>query len=352
MTLQELLNEKGRMTYSEFMQLVLYHPEIGFYAKHMPGTQGQFQTSPSLSPWFGKLLLRQFVQMHKKLATDGPFSVVEVGAGSGHLAFAALSEARTRGVPTRWVIVERFDNVKRHQKVLLAEFPHVSWANSLSEIDPVEGCLVLNEVIDNAPVNVLEVTDEGVKEVFLTCNGPAFSEELGDLSDSRLKAPAERAERHLNEGDRFEVSLGIDSFVREITSVVDRGFFLTFDYGDEEPHLWTNRPAGSMVSYAGESLDVDVLRDPGQRDITSHVNFSHLARALSGEGWSSDPLQTQRDLLLGLGAEQESEALRKSASEASGADALRLISERSALTTLYRSGALGDLKALIARRGI
>lgn len=344
MTLLDLMASKGRMTFAEFMDLALYHPEHGFYSNHVPGSDRQFQTSPSLSPWFGRLLTRLFIRMKKEISTDS-FTVIEVGAGSGQLAQAALTETSFR-----WVIIEQFKNVEKRQRDLLGEFPEVSWAASLEEIEPVIGCLVLNEVLDNARFNVLEVTDHGVSEVFVFCDGEQIFEELGPLSDPRLEPHASRARKHLQTGDRFEVSLGIDKFAEMTASVIERGFFLTFDYGDEEPELWTNRPGGSVVSYAGENLDVNVLREPGERDITAHVNFSHLAHALSSAGWHPDPVRTQRDLLLELGAAKEAEALRIEEQKASGAEALRLISQRSALTALYRTGALGDMKVLMARK--
>ncbi|MDY7008991.1 MAG: hypothetical protein SWX82_35075 [Cyanobacteriota bacterium] len=56
---------KKRITFAEYMDLVLYHPQSGYYASHPVniGKQGDFLTSSHWSADFGELLAEQFVQM-------------------------------------------------------------------------------------------------------------------------------------------------------------------------------------------------------------------------------------------------------------------------------------------------
>ena len=77
-----------RLTFAEYMDLVLYHPQHGYYATKAIniGQQGDFFTSPHLGPDFGELLAEQFVQMWEILGRFRPFTLLEIGAGQGFLA--------------------------------------------------------------------------------------------------------------------------------------------------------------------------------------------------------------------------------------------------------------------------
>lgn len=349
----ELIEERGPITFAEYMDLALYDPHHGYYTHHQPGPQGDYLTSPSLSPWFGKLLGKLFVSMHQAMGESNEFRVVELGAGSASLA-ASVLEASDEASSILWVVVERFKGIESLQREALREHTEVEWASSLSEVSPGDGCIFANEVLDNFPVHLLEVVEGGVAEIYVRAADGSLAEELGPLSDPRLEAHTSNAMGHLEIGDRFEVSLATDDFAQDASAVISRGYLLIIDYGDVEPDLWTRRPAGSLVSYGTDGLHLDVLRQPGRRDITAHVNFSHLSRSLEDLGWNVSPVRTQRQMLIELGVADVDEHLRQAQHSAQerglGAEAIRLVSERSALTALYRSGGLGDLRVMIASK--
>ena len=77
-----------RITFAEYMDLVLYQPEYGYYSagKVKIGSQGDFFTSVSLGSYFGELLAKQFAEMWKLLDCPRPFTLLEMGAGQGLLA--------------------------------------------------------------------------------------------------------------------------------------------------------------------------------------------------------------------------------------------------------------------------
>src|SRR3954466_6771605 len=77
------------------MELALYHPELGYYARaaQRSGRAGDFFTSVDVGPLLGELLARQFAQMADILATSAPpardrpaFALAGAGAGNGRLA--------------------------------------------------------------------------------------------------------------------------------------------------------------------------------------------------------------------------------------------------------------------------
>ncbi|MBA3923772.1 MAG: SAM-dependent methyltransferase, partial [Nostocaceae cyanobacterium] len=86
------VNPQGRITFADFMETALYHPQHGYYATKAVnlGSSGDFFTSVHLSADFGELLAEQFVQMWEILGRPVDFSLVEMGAGQGVLAVDIL----------------------------------------------------------------------------------------------------------------------------------------------------------------------------------------------------------------------------------------------------------------------
>ncbi|MEO0949368.1 MAG: SAM-dependent methyltransferase, partial [Cyanobacteria bacterium J06641_5] len=78
-----------RATFAEFMELALYHPECGYYSAGtvaIGGEGGDFFTSGSLGADVGELLAEQFLELWKILGQPQPFTLLEMGAGTGAIA--------------------------------------------------------------------------------------------------------------------------------------------------------------------------------------------------------------------------------------------------------------------------
>jgi SAM-dependent MidA family methyltransferase len=347
------IERDGPITFAEYMRLALYDPDEGFYARRVPGSGTGYRTSPSLSEWFGRLFARWATSVWKSLGRPDPFTVVEAGAGRADLAAQAL--AAFDG-PLRWVIVEPFDGVAARQRERLAAWgAAVSWRRSLGDGLPVVGCVVANEVLDNQPVHLLEKAGGQAVEIHVGLEGGRLTEARLPLSDAGLASLAEAALADLEDGDRFEVSPAATAWVTQAAGALERGALVVIDYGDEEPGLWKRRPSGSLVTYREEGLGMDVLADPGQADITAHVNFSALARAAVAAGMVPEALRTQREWLQALGSRQVADDLQRRQDEAQlagdHAAMVRLLAERSRLSALGARGGLGDLLVFSARKG-
>ena len=91
-----------RLSFADFMELVLYHPEGGYYAtkEAVLGLEGDFVTSAHLGHDFGELLAIQFAEMWEHLGRPTPFAVVEMGAGQGLVAADALGTAIATTTPS------------------------------------------------------------------------------------------------------------------------------------------------------------------------------------------------------------------------------------------------------------
>lgn len=367
------VKEKGPISFAEYMEVSLYSDPLGYYRKNVPGPGGDYRTSPTLSPVFGRLLARQLEQMWQALEKPPTFRVAEVGGGTGDLALSVFDCApRELSGALQWCFIEPLTSVAEMQKVTVARIaavetrrpaslkssggPEVGWAAGWGQLDPADGVILANEVLDNIPFYVLERTRDGLREIRIGTEGGRLVEVAVALEPgSVLARQAEPALEHLEPGDRLEVRPQADDWCGSASAALRRGYLLVIDYGDTEPEIWTRHPSGTVVTYRQEQLGFDPLEEPGERDITAHVNFSAWARAATGSGLTVRPLVTQRAWLGSLGLENIEDDLkaRQRRAEHSGdyAGALQLLAERSRASALATRGGLGDLKVFVAAKG-
>jgi SAM-dependent MidA family methyltransferase len=110
----------GWLPFDEFMALALYAPGLGYYSAgaRKLGAGGDFTTAPEISPLFGRCLARHCAQVLGEL---GGGDVLEVGAGSGRLAFDVLSALHAAGcLPARYRILEISADLRERQHALPA----------------------------------------------------------------------------------------------------------------------------------------------------------------------------------------------------------------------------------------
>ena len=95
--LKDRILSRGRIPFSEFMEVALYYPELGYYSSERVkiGKGGDYFTSSSVHPVFGELICKQFEEMWHLTGCEG-FSIVEMGAGDGTLCHDILNSAKER----------------------------------------------------------------------------------------------------------------------------------------------------------------------------------------------------------------------------------------------------------------
>lgn len=355
-TLAQLLRAKGPIPFDAFMETALYSDPDGFYRRHVPGDATTYHTSPSLTPWFGKFVARQLELFWHRLGEPREFVVAEIGPGSGDLALAAI---RGASGPLRdalkWIFVEPFANIAEVQKQRLSSSTvPTTWLQSLEDADPITGVILANEVLDNFPFRIFEVRRRSAVEIAVDLEGQEFVETQIEIADPGLEERAIAAASHLEAGDRFEVSLHQEEWVGRAAAVLERGYVLALDYGDEEPAIWTGRPAGTAITYHNGSLGVDLLKDPGSADITAHVNFSALQRAAVEAELTVGRLPTQREWLESLGLQEVVVQLIGAQKQAEGqgdhGEGIALLAERSRVESLRARGGLGALRVFLAAK--
>jgi SAM-dependent MidA family methyltransferase len=295
----------GPMPFSRFMELVLYHPQAGYYTRGLGGGNGRdYVTSSGLHRAYGALIARQAAEMWTVAGAPGRFEFVEFGPGEGHFAADFLVEAAGQADfarALRYVMVETSPALRARQAARLersraaaARAIEVAWC-SLEECEAagVEcGCLFANEVLDALPVHRVIGASDGPREVHVTAApGGGLREILLPPSTAAIGAFLDAHDIRPVPGQEVDISLEAPRLVGRWGRLLREGWLVIVDYGHPAPDLYhPARRRGTLLAYHRHRAGEEFLARPGEQDLTAHVDFS----AISGAG--------QAEFLLALGA--------------------------------------------------
>lgn len=290
--LLERINAKGAITFAEFMTACLYEPGMGYYTSsgRKVGAEGDFYTSSNVHRVFGRLIAREIIRMWQSLGEPADFQIVEAGAGNGRLAadimdaVAELAPRLYQNVTCRLIEAEP-SLAETQAKMLAAHADRLAWS-SPAELSAgtlaITGCILSNELVDALPVHLVEMTPAGLQEIMVTAEGGQFSEKLAPLSTADIDNSLLRLGITLAVGQRAEIRLVAEKWLREVAASLERGFVITIDYGYLAGELYGRmRMQGTLLCYYRHQVEENPYLRVGLQDITCHVDFSSLI--LSGE---------------------------------------------------------------------
>lgn len=301
------------MRFDRFMEMALYHPGAGYYAKlggpSPIGRSGDFFTSVSVGPLFGSLLGRQFFQMWQVLGNPSPFWIVEQGAHDGQLACDILEWCRAETPEffetIRYAIVQSSGAASIHQKCAPAAdlISYMTWFENLGALAaelPV-GVFFSNELVDAFPVR--SITYRSGK--WLEQHVDVKAETLGwldrPIEDADLARAIDTMSLPTIEGYTTEINLRARDWIGEVGHALKRGYVLTIDYGYPASLYYAPfRAHGTLTAFVKHHSIDDVLSEPGMRDITAHVDFTALAQAGEKAGLTTLGFLDQQRFLMGV----------------------------------------------------
>ncbi len=294
----EEIKSKGPITFRRFMELALYHPEYGYYSRGPSiGKNGDFFTSSSVGDIFGRTLAHAFKEM---LDVVGTTDLVEMGAGTGDLAADILGEFADRGWPVRYTIVEKSGLFRERERSRLGTFD-VRVVESVRDLSPLCGVFFSNELVDAFPVHMVRKEGGKLWEVYVDYRD-GFVEVLGEPSDPRIEEFFAIQGVELDEGFTTEVNLDMLSWLEDVAGVLERGFLVTIDYGYNSLEYYSPvRSRGTLMCYYRHTASENPYERVGEQDITSHVNFSVLARYGERLGFRVVGFTNQANFLIDAG---------------------------------------------------
>lgn len=303
--IREKIQSSGPISFCEFMEMALYHPREGYYTSGINriGKNGDFYTSAFLTSLFGKLIAKQLEEMWVILGKQ-PFMIVEMGAGTGLLCKDILEHIQRNDQfykAVTYCIVEK--NQALRDRLASVNNEKLKWYDELSDLPPVTGCIISNELVDNFAVHQVVMQNE-LMEVFVDYEN-GFKEILLPATDS-LANYFDELRVQLPFGYRTEINLQAVKWIQEIAKVLAKGFVLTIDYGFPAIDLYAEaRRAGTLVCYHKHRVNFCPYENIGEQDITTHVNFSALHHWGLQNGLTSCGFTNQASFLHGLGFTRE-----------------------------------------------
>ncbi|MDD2762608.1 MAG: SAM-dependent methyltransferase, partial [Opitutaceae bacterium] len=312
----------GVMPFARFMELALYHPATGYYARRRrrigrePDTD--FFTATSLGPLFGELvaaagadLLRPrppggyvFVEVGAERSTEtipwtpdhapssGIHSVDGVGAC---LQAIPPGQSRASSLPQPH---KPGDDPQGGTGGVLAGVAHPFAAVASIALGqpltlPPRAVVFSNELFDAQPCHRLVRQGGRWHEIGVALRGHTLEEIFLPDPSPEVRAVQDRLPAAAPEGYRIDLPLAAARLAAQIAAQPWTGLFVAFDYGKTWRELTEDTPAGTARAYVRHRQSSDLLAQPGEQDLTCHVCWDWLVEALLAHGFAAPVLESQ-----------------------------------------------------------
>jgi len=346
----QIQQQGGSISFAQFMQAALYHPEFGYYSTRA-FQPGDFITAPEISPLFAQCLARQIQQIFAILPEQ---NILEFGAGSGKLAKDLLLTLEQQNqLPAHYYIIEVSSLLIEQQKKLLREhcpqlIDRVQWLAAL----PADfiGVVIANEVLDALPTHCFSIENEASKERRVTWQDDNFvwtaippqSEELLE------KIMALRQEYLLVNGYASEINLNYANFMQPLAASVKQGIILLIDYGyDRREYYQPARSRGTLMCFYQHHRQENPLIQVGEQDITAHVEFTTVAELAVAADFNVAGYTHQNAFLYACGLSELAEKAAKTM------NTIQQYQQSQAIKTLVLPTEMGELiKVMALTKGV
>jgi SAM-dependent MidA family methyltransferase len=313
--IKALIGQEGPISLERYMTLALAHPTYGYYMKRDPfGAEGDFTTAPEISQMFGELIGLWAAEVWAAMGSPHPLRLIELGPGRGTLMSDALRAARVApefraALDVCLVETSPILAAVQHDTLLTAGAP-VSWATQLEEAPDGPAIVIANEFLDALPIRQYVRGPRGWREKMVGLDSAGnFVFGVAPDPEHFIKALAQ-------EGEVLEIGAVAHRLMFALAGRLARqgGAALFIDYG----HMATG--FGDTLQALRAHRMVDPLKEPGEADITAHVDFAAMARSARAAGAAVYGPIDQGDFLKALGLDQRAQALTSRAAAAQAAD--------------------------------
>jgi len=246
--LRDEIRRSGPLPFARFMEVALYHADFGYYRRKRDpfGAGGDFYTAEQIQPAYGILIAQRIRMLRNGMGNAEDFAVVELGAGRGEMAEA------------------------------FSEFQYIPIDLGNGNLpERIRGVVFSNEFFDALPVHVAIMREGAAREMRVGFANERFTwVEAGPVAEE-VECYRKKYLGLLSDGQVFEVSLEALRWLERIAARLEAGYVLSIDYGYSAAEL-PRFPRGTLMSYRRHQAFEDVLKHPGEQDITAHVCFTAL----------------------------------------------------------------------------
>ena len=323
-----MILQEGPISVERYMALCLGHRLHGYYMTRDPiGAGGDFITAPEISQMFGELIGLWAATVWRMMGSPKTLHLIELGPGRGTLMADALRAATAMPAfidALHVHLVETSPVLARAQRRVLSSVTRKVepaadprqplwerarqsgwqplWHESIETLPDGPAVIIANEFLDALPIRQFQRRPKGWHERLVGID-KADRHLIFGLSGEPVEASLLPAEAR--DGSIFEVSpQGLDIVSRLAGRVTRQGGAALFiDYGHVMPGFGNTLQAMRRHGYD------DPLQEPGEADLTAHVDFSAMAAAARQAGAEVSGPFKQRDFLLQLGLKERKNAL-------------------------------------------
>ncbi|UVK40970.1 class I SAM-dependent methyltransferase [Mesorhizobium sp. AR10] len=335
----DLIGAVGPIPVNEYMALCLFDPRDGYYTTREPfGAAGDFVTAPEISQMFGELVAVWLYQAWQTIGRPLPVTIAEIGPGRGTLmkdvlrSVSRLDPAFTASAS--FAMIETSPRLTDIQKQTLAgTSAGIGWHETIDTLPQTPLLIVGNELFDAVPIRQFIRAGAGWRERVIG---------LDDADDLRFFAGAGSVDATLlpdeaadaPQGAIVEVAPARAALMAAIAGrlAAHGGAGLFLDYGHLQPGV------GDTLQALRKHNHEDVLANPGEADLTAHVDFAALAAVVRAHGLDVQ-LSTQGEFLLGMGLLERAGLLGAEANEQARqtiADAVERLAGPDAMGQLFK----------------
>ncbi len=323
--IKALIRTSGPISVTDYFALCLADPEHGYYKTREPfGRSGDFVTAPEVSQLFGEMIGVFMVHAWQRHGEPDGVRLAEIGPGRGTMMTDML-RVIARLAPRLYEqcsihMVETSPRLRKVQAESLASHADkIRWHDGFDELPPGFTLLACNELFDAIPIRQFVKTPTGFRErmIGLDANDELhFKVGVAGLDPDLLPAGSAPPD-----GTIFEVAPARQAVMQAICERLHifGGTALVIDYG----HLVSGY-GDTLQAVRAHTYDAP-LDNPGLADLTSHVDFEHLAETAVGAGAHLNGCMFQGDFLLGLGLEARASALGRNRDETTQKDILEAV---------------------------
>ena len=298
--LAQHIEASGPISVAEYMRVA----NTAYYGRADPlGAEGDFITAPEISQMFGEMVgiwLSDMWLRHRPVSCH----YVELGPGRGTLAADALRTMKRFGWEPSVRFVENSPALRAKQ---LQAVPDAMFHDTLESL-PTDAPLfiVANEFFDALPVQQFILTQAGWRERFVGREGGSGFAAMPGAQAADDLIPEQFRDAAL--GSIYEICPDASSIMQQLSARLAKqgGVILVIDYGYTQPALGDTLQAVQHHKYA------DPFTNPGQLDLTAHVDFFELSNCAENSGLLVAGPSDQGAWLLGLGIDQRAQTLAAS----------------------------------------
>ena len=303
---QSIADAGGWIDFEYYMQLALYTPGLGYYSGggQKFGEQGDFITSPEVSPLFAQTLANPVARVLERISDA---KIIEFGAGSGKLAAdILLSLKEQNALPEEYLIVELSAELQQRQKETVQQvapdlYDRVSWLTCLPE-KPINAVVIANEVLDAMPVKRFLRKDNkdqllGV-EIFEQDLRLSYKDADKKITDHIDLMNIENSAQPYSS----EINLNIEPWIKSLSQCINKGAVYLIDYGYPRSEYYSEeRHMGTFLGYYRHRSIDEPLWYPGLQDLTAFVDFTSIAEAAVENNFDVDGFTSQGNFLINAG---------------------------------------------------